>query len=174
MTSPQSDRVVFATKWFRLVETPAQAPAEPFYRVESPDCVTILALTPGGTVPLVRQYRPVLDAYSLELPSGHVDPTDASHEDAARRELSEETGYQAGRLHRLGSLDKDVGRLRAQVWGFFAAGSVKTSAPRPDHDEQLELVEAPLADVLDWARQGKLRHAQDLAVILLARLNGFI
>jgi ADP-ribose pyrophosphatase len=174
MASPNFDRVVFATKWFRLVEAPAQAPAEPFYRVESPDCVTILALTSEGNVPLIRQYRPVLDAFSLELPSGHVDSSDASPEEAARRELSEETGYQPGELHALGSLDKDVGRLRAQVWGYFAAASVQVAAPQPDHDEEIELVEAPLGQVLEWAREGQMRHAQDLAVILLARLKGFI
>ena len=62
-----------------------------------PDAVAILALLNGGkgeapqTV-LVRQFRPPVDAYTIELPAGLVDPHETPSE-AAIRELKEETGY---------------------------------------------------------------------------------
>jgi ADP-ribose pyrophosphatase len=173
MGSRAAGKAIFSTKWFRLVEKTSEGQPEPYYVVESPDCVTILAVTAEGKIPLVRQYRPVLDSPSLELPSGHVNPSDASYEDAARRELLEETGYRAGKLEFLGALNPDLGRLSARIWCYFAPEVVRAGLPQ-DGEEQIELIECAREEMLDWVRDGNMLHAQDLALILLGRLKGFI
>src|SRR4051794_10022268 len=55
------------------------------------DYIAIVALTADEKIPLVRQYRPALEAFSWELPAGLVDPGE-SPADGCRRELLEETG----------------------------------------------------------------------------------
>src|SRR5439155_1518885 len=63
--------------------------------------------------------RPVMGHVVVELPSGHVDPGETP-EQAARRELKEETGMIATEMELLGVLAPDVGRLTNRMWCYFA------------------------------------------------------
>ncbi|MEN6601655.1 MAG: NUDIX hydrolase [Bryobacteraceae bacterium] len=173
MTMSPGTRDVYTTRWFRLVEKTAEASNAPFYWIDSPDCVTVLAVTADGTVPLVRQYRPALDRMSLELPSGHIDRKDKSRESAAKRELLEETGYEAPELKFLGAVDPDTGRLRARIWCYFAPNAVKVAESKPG-GEKIENRECTLSELDSMMSDGRMSHAQDMAVVLLARLRGFI
>jgi ADP-ribose pyrophosphatase len=173
MTMSPGTRDVYTTRWFRLVERADEASAQPFYWIDSPDCVTVLAVTGDGKVPLVRQYRPALDRMSLELPSGHIDPKDESREAAARRELLEETGYEAPDLKFLGAIDPDTGRLRARIYCYFAPDAVKIAEPKPG-GEKIENQECTLSELDSMMSDGRMSHAQDMAVVLLARLRDLI
>jgi len=172
MSTHSSTRVVYSTRWFRLVEKTFESTAAPYYWIDSPDCVSVLAVTADGKVPLVRQYRPALDRESLELPAGHIDAGETS-EAAARRELLEETGYEAPALEFLGMLDPDTGRLRARIWCYFARDAVKVAEPEAG-EEKLHNQECTLSDLDQMLRDGRMSHAQDMAAILLARLRGLI
>ena len=163
--------VVFSTRWFDVVEKACIGWPEPYYMVRSSDSVTVLATTTTGKVLLIRQFRPVLDRYSLELPSGHMDSRDDSPEAAARRELLEETGYRAEGLELLGVLDPDVGRLTARLWCYFAPRAARVSNPQ-DGEEEIEVIECTPEEFLEYAKEGKLRHAQDLAIAFLALSRG--
>lgn len=70
-----------------------------------PVVAVLVAWTPAGELVLVEQYRPPVDARTIELPAGLVgDLAEAPDEavlDAAARELEEETGYRAGRLEEI-------------------------------------------------------------------------
>jgi ADP-ribose pyrophosphatase len=167
------EREIFRTPFFRLVEKDVAGFERPFHWIDSPDCVTVLAVTVDGKVPLVRQYRPALDRESLELPSGHIDPADETREVAARRELLEETGYDARNLEFLGVVDPDTGRLRARIWCYFARDAVK-AAETGAGNERIHNQDCTLAELDQMLRDGRMSHAQDMAVILLARLRGFI
>src|SRR4051812_25294777 len=63
---------------------------------EYPPWVNVVAVTPAREVILIRQYRPGIQAVHYEIPAGVVDGADAALEQAARRELAEETGYGGG------------------------------------------------------------------------------
>jgi ADP-ribose pyrophosphatase len=171
MLNDSQDTVVFSTRWFDVVERACIGWPEPYYMVRSSDCVTVLATTTAGKILLIRQYRPVLDRYSLELPSGHTDCRDDSPEAAARRELLEETGYRAEGLELLGVLDPDVGRLTARLWCYFAPRVARVSNPQ-DGEEKIEVSECTPEEFFEYAKEGKLRHAQDLAVAFLAMSRG--
>ncbi len=66
--------------------------------VRHPGAVAVVAVTDDDSVVLVRQYRPALDQWILEVPAGTCDVAGEPDIDAARRELAEEVGYAADRL----------------------------------------------------------------------------
>jgi ADP-ribose diphosphatase len=162
-------REVFGTKWFRVIAAP-QADGEPYYMLELPDYVSVVALTAARELLLVRQYRPVVRRHTLELPSGHVEP-DEVPEDAARRELLEETGFEAPRFDLLGTLVPDVGRLANRMWCYFA-GDVRRSERRHEREAGVGLVVMAERDALARAADGTVDHALNLAPLFLAVASG--
>ena len=70
-------QAVFGTRWFRVVAMP-QSGGEPYYMLELPDYVSVIALTPARELLLVRQYRPVVQRHTLELPAGRYCCTSSS------------------------------------------------------------------------------------------------
>ena len=62
-----------------------------------PDTVAIVAIDQDLNILLVRQYRYAISKYALEIPAGLVDKGETA-EEAARRELREETGYDCTNL----------------------------------------------------------------------------
>lgn len=160
---------LFETKWFRLVEE-AQPSGDLFYMLELPDYVSVIALTASRELLLVRQHRPVVGRETLELPSGHVDPGERP-EDAARRELLEETGFEAPTLELLGTLVPDVGRLANRMWCYFARDVRPTDAPHQP-ESGVTLVRMPEHDALKRAVDGTVDHALNLAPLFLALATG--
>jgi len=164
-------QTVFSTPWFDVV---AKAVAgwdvnAPYYTLELEDYVSVFATTETNEVLLVRQYRPSIETYTLELPSGHVESGE-SPEEAARRELAEETGYEAEKLELLGCLAPDTGRLGNRLWAYFAP-QVKPSQQSHSLESGIELVVYSKMELLRDVYEGRFDHALHLAVILLAILK---
>ena len=97
---------VTVSPWVDLVAREvAFAPGEPtqiYHAVAQLDYLAIVAVTPDGRFPIVRQYRPALEAFTWELPAGLAE-RDEDHADGCRRELLEETGYPTLAIHPLGT-----------------------------------------------------------------------
>lgn len=121
-------QTVFSTDWFNveMVSYPEieSTKNEPYYRINSPDGIIVLATTDSGSLILVRQFRPALGAYTLEFPSGAIDPGE-NPEQAARREFSEETGDTCGKMESLGAGHIMLNRHRCLLHAFFAQGAVR-------------------------------------------------
>ncbi len=168
--------VAFTSPWMDVetleVELAPPRGVETFYTVKTHRYVVVLAVTRDGRIPLVRQYRPAVDALSLELPSGHLEPGETAA-DAARRELLEETGCRAGELVSLGEMFVDSGRLQTRQEGFFAP-DVDVIAEGASGDEQLELVFVDVAAVRDLVARGELRHASQLGTLASALMRGLL
>jgi ADP-ribose pyrophosphatase len=166
----------YRSPWLEIetldVDLPAPRGRETFYTVKTHSYVVVLALTGEGRVPLVRQYRPAVDAYVLEFPSGHVNAGEAP-EQAARRELLEETGCRAGELVALGSMFVDSGRLQTVQEGFFAP-DVEVVNDAPSGEESLEVVFEDLSGLGDLVVRGEVRHASQLGVVAAAAMHGLI
>jgi ADP-ribose pyrophosphatase len=101
--SPPGFRIAFSTPWFEIEETVPANPSEaPYYRMTGPDGIICLPFTPAGDIVMIRQYRPSLEADTLEIPAGAIEKNEAPMV-AARREVLEETGWQCGLLYPLGT-----------------------------------------------------------------------
>ena len=167
--SPIGTGVVFSTPWFDLLAKTMDAGDEPYYSLRLPDYVSILAITDDQHVLCVRQYRPAVERYTLELPSGLIDPGE-SPEQSALRELLEETGYQAGTLEVLGPMLPDTGRLGNRIWACVAAGLRRVEDREPE--ASLEVVSLTVPELLCATADGRFDHALHVAVILMAQLRG--
>jgi ADP-ribose pyrophosphatase len=168
--------VAFTSPWMDVetleVELAPPRGVETFYTVKTHRYVVVLAVTRDERVPLVRQYRPAVDAMSLELPSGHLDPGETAA-DAARRELLEETGCRARELVSLGEMFVDSGRLQTRQEGFFAP-DVDVVGTTSSGEEQLEIVFVELSAIRDLVAGGELRHASQLGTLASALLRGLV
>ncbi len=132
-------KTVFATKWFNIEERYYNLPdmgGEPYYVINASDGVIIFATDEEDAIIMVRQFRPALNKVCLEFPSGGIDGNESA-EDAARRELYEETGYhsQEMKLLRRGSLM--VNRVNANVFAFYAPHAIKDPQFRPQEEIQV-------------------------------------
>lgn len=164
------DQVVYSTPWFDLVAKYSRVDRDPHYLIRTSDYVVIVAMTINNEFILVRQYRPVVGAVTLELPAGHVDPGE-SPEQAARKELLEETGHVAGACELLGDLSPDPGRLGNRLWCFFAPDATPTRDPayRPEPGVEPVVYGGGLAELL---AEGDFSSALNYAALLLAAARG--
>ena len=142
-----------------------------------PGAVAVVALDPEERVLLVRQYRHPAGRVLLEIPAGTLDRDPATGitedpDDAARRELEEETGYRAGTWERLVDFWTAPGFATERMFLYLATDLVAAAEGRlgPDEDEVLELVRLPWAEAVAAAERGEIRDAKSLVGLLwLAR-----
>jgi ADP-ribose pyrophosphatase len=112
---------------------------EVYHAIEQADYIAILAVTPNFLIPIVRQYRPALERFTWELPAGMVDPGEDPAETCAR-ELREETGLKARRIHALGSHAADSARLGNSIHSYLVETEDADGLPEPEPGIIVQLV----------------------------------
>lgn len=123
-------------------------------RVNATGAVHILAVTPADELLMVEQYRPPVGASVLELPAGLVGDDEGqageTPEQAAARELIEETGYKARAVERLFEGPSSPG-LTAEITTVVRARELeRVGAGGGVGDENIRVLHVPLAGVRDW------------------------
>jgi 8-oxo-dGTP pyrophosphatase MutT (NUDIX family) len=168
-----SRETVLETPFFRLIgkRVGGDERGEPHYSLDLLDYVSVVAVTTAGSFVLVRQFRPAVEAVTLELPAGHVEPGQQP-EAAARAELAEETGYVAADLRLLGCLNPDTGRMANRMWVYFAEAAEPSGQRQPEAG--IEVVVAAPADLARWLGDGTFDHALHIASVFLAVQAGYI
>ncbi len=134
-----------------------------FYILESQDWINVIPLTPDEQVVMVKQYRHGTREITLEIPGGLVDAGDTPA-DAARRELLEETGYEAQEIIFLGSACPQPAILNNRSITYLARDVRKVQAPQLDDTEDIEIVLVPLSEIPNLIRKGEI----DNAMVILA------
>ena len=145
---------------------------EVFHSLGIADYVSVIAVDESGRIPLVRQYRPALDVYTIELPGGLLDPGETP-EFCARRELFEETGLTPkNQLKPLPCLFPDSGRLENRLWGFFVEVE-KSSLSSWRAEKGVELLFVTREKLQKLILHGEFNHALHVALIGLASAKGY-
>jgi ADP-ribose pyrophosphatase len=135
--------------------------------VHHPGGVGVVAVADDSSVLLVRQYRHPARELLWEIPAGGREPGESALE-AARRELSEETGYAAESWLGVGATFLTPGYSTELLCYFKATGLTRVTDPHPDPDELLETRSFTREQVADLAFRGELRDAKTLAGLALA------
>lgn len=166
---------ILSTRWFDLmkknVSFPGKSTRENFYSIKQKDYVTIIAQTNKKEIILVKQYRPVLEIFTIELPSGHVNKNELPFK-AAIRELKEETGFIVSKPTLLGCLSADTGRLENKLWAFYAASARLDRAYDLPEKKLIKTYLVSPKKLLSMVKRGKFSHALDLSVMTLAYAKG--
>jgi ADP-ribose pyrophosphatase len=114
---------------------------------------------------LVRQFRYGIDDFSLEIPGGVIDPGEDPVA-AGLRELHEETGYAGTKARLLASVHPNPAIQNNRCHLILVENATLSSAPQWDQDEEIEVITAPVDDVLAWARAGKITHSLVLSGLM--------
>jgi ADP-ribose pyrophosphatase len=123
-------------------------------RADISGIVGIVAVTDGGKLVLVEQFRPPMNASVIELPAGLAGDSAATAGEplvnAARRELLEETGYSCREMIELATGASSAGITDELITLFRAVGLTKTGLGEGDGHEKITLHEVPLGEVAAW------------------------
>jgi ADP-ribose pyrophosphatase len=163
------ERVLASTRVLELRSVryrhPEGGPERDFVVAHAPDWVNVVAVTPGGLLVLVRQFRFGSGGLSLEIPGGVIE----AGEDpvaAGLRELAEETGYRGGSARLLGSVHPNPAIMDNRCHFVLVEGAAPAGPVKWDDDEEIEVLTAPVADVLAWARSGAITHSLTVAALM--------
>jgi ADP-ribose pyrophosphatase len=142
-----------------------------FYILEAGDWVNVIPLTPEREVLLVEITRHGIEGPSLEVPGGLIDPGDRSPLAAAERELLEETGYEAVEMLPLGVVHPNPAIQGNRCYSFLARDVRRVAEPALDGAEDITLIRAPLDQVPQLIRQGRITHSLVVAAFLWLALG---
>ncbi len=179
-----SSETTYEDRWLRLRSDHCVAidghQIGPYHVIERPDWINVVALTSTGQLVLVREYRHGVGEVMIGLVSGGVEAIDGSDhapktEQAARRELVEETGYEAKRWAPILASFPNSANHSNTVTSFLALDAEWRSPQRLDASEAIEVVLEDFANVMVRVRDGALKmQAMDVAALwsAVARILG--
>jgi 8-oxo-dGTP pyrophosphatase MutT (NUDIX family) len=125
--------------------------------------VAVVALDAEDRVVLVGQYRYTLDAWSWEIPEGGV-PLGDDPLDGARRELREETGFEAAEWHELGRIHLS-NSVSDEAGILYLATGLTAGVAAPDETEELEVQLVPFAEALAMTLDGRITDTMSVVAI---------
>lgn len=127
-------------------------------------------LTPEGhkdpVILLIKQYRYAAEQYLYEVPAGRLEPGEPP-ERCAKRELREETGYDAERFELLFSMYTTPGFTDERIHVFRAFGLTAGNTAH-EADEFMSTEELPLRRAVEMVKNGEIIDAKTALAILLA------
>lgn len=136
--------------------------------------VSVIPVLDDNRVIMERQYRYAHGRVFLEIPGGKLDSADEDHEEAARRELREETGAVAERLTFLGRLDTTPALIDEKIYLYMAEG-LSFSERELDSDEFLDVELIPLGELVDMVMRGEICDGKtQIAILKAAKLKGLL
>jgi ADP-ribose pyrophosphatase len=137
--------------------------------VRHPGAAAMVPLLDDGKVVLIRQYRHAVGEFLWEIPAGTLERGEEAIE-CARRELVEETGYEASSFGKLAEILPAPGYTDEHIHIFLATG-LRSVKQKLEDDEVLELQPMAFDTALEMITKGEIRDAKTIAGLLLTSLK---
>ncbi len=139
--------------------------------MDAPDWVIVIA-EHNDKFLMVKQWRHAAASLSIEFPGGVIDKGEKP-EEAARRELEEETGFKAGRLTEIGTVNPNPALFSNCVHFYLAEDLKQTGSQKLDKDEFINCIELSKEDVLEGMGTPQFPHAMmGMALSLYIKARG--
>ncbi|MEM1597019.1 MAG: NUDIX hydrolase [Pyrobaculum sp.] len=169
------DEVIYRARKFTLIRRKRVVGGEEVWGeyLQHPGAVAVLALQ-GGRALLVRQFRPALGAWTLEIPAGTLEQGEDPHE-AAVREMVEETGYRPRALEPLGQFHPTPGVSNELIRLYLARELDYVGVGERDPGEaDMEVLWIDVGEALDMVDRGVITDSKTIIAFLLAQRRGLL
>ena len=138
--------------------------------IRHPGAVAIVPVLDDGRIVLVKQCRYPLGTVMWEIPAGKLDHGEAEDaNECARRELSEETGYEAAHWQRLVSIATTPG-FSDEVIHLYKAWGLTAHAQHTDEDEFISVAAFTTEEIKRMIKSGELYDAKTLCALYACTL----
>jgi ADP-ribose pyrophosphatase len=134
--------------------------------IRHPGAVVIVACHRDGRLVFERQFRYPLRRSFIELPAGKIEPGEDILA-CARRELREETGFEAEEWRHLGVMHPCIGYSDERIEVFFASGLVSVGHAW-DEGEFLEIIAMSPGEAQTAVRAGRITDSKTITALFLA------
>ena len=135
--------------------------------LETPNWVNMVALTADKKLVVVRQFRLGIQQETVEIPAGVMEEGETPQE-AAARELAEETGYTSDDWVYLGWVEPNPAFQDNHCHQFLARNAVRTQEVQQDDGEDVSFYEMTLDEVKEEIRAARMRNS--LSLLTLSRV----
>jgi ADP-ribose pyrophosphatase len=136
--------------------------------VVHPEVVAMVPVLPDGRLVLVRQYREAVRRTLLEVPAGGIDGGETP-EEAARREMIEETGYRVGSLTHMCSFYSSPG-FTTELMHVYLCEGLQAGKPTEENDE-IEVLSLTPDEAIEAVQGGQVMDAKSVAALTLYQLR---
>ncbi|MFA5925353.1 MAG: NUDIX hydrolase [Parcubacteria group bacterium] len=164
-----SSKNIYINPWIKVREDKVIQPGGKegiFGVVEMKAGSTVLALNSKNEAYLIKEYKYAIERESIELVSGGLDGNETAL-DAAKRELKEETGIDAGRWIDLGVVDPFTTVIKSPNHMFLAL-DIKEGRQFLEEGERLKVMKHPFEEVIRMVMDSEITHSASCACILKA------
>jgi ADP-ribose pyrophosphatase len=137
--------------------------------VRHPGAAAMVPVLDDGKVVLIKQYRHAVGEFLWEIPAGTLEPSEDAIE-CARRELVEETGYEASSFDKLAEILPAPGYTDEHIHIFLATG-LRSVKQKLEDDEVLQLQPVTFDTALEMITKGEIQDAKTIAGLLLTSMK---
>lgn len=134
-----------------------------FIVLQMREWVNVIAVTRQARIVIIEQYRHGTQEVGVEIPGGVVDPGDSELEQAARRELLEETGYEAEEFVCIGKVTANPAIQDNRCHTFVALGAHAVGEARLEAGEDIAVGEVGIDEMGELIASGRMSHALVIA-----------
>ena len=133
--------------------------------IDHKGAAAVVPVLPDGRIIMVRQYRNALERETLEIPAGGLNGRDEPTLDAARRELSEETGFVSDNLEILLSIRTTVAFCNEKI-DIYVARDLKSGSQHLDEDEYVEYEAYTVDELVSKIYSLEIQDSKTICAIL--------
>jgi ADP-ribose pyrophosphatase len=162
-------RVAYTCPGFDIIQEDARLPdgtETDFDYLTEGESVVVLPFTADGDVVLVEEWRQSVKRVNRALPAGGLEPEDEDPSAAVRRELTEETGYEAGSVEHLTSVEPANGISDVVFHYFVARDCAPTGEQDLDDNETIRVTTAAFDDLRTAVGEGEIRDGRTVLGVL--------
>lgn len=152
-------KLAFDQRWFKVrqdkVELPTGKILDDYYIWQNDDVSMVVPVTKDKKFVLIKQYRQAAGQFTIEFPVGYVNKGELP-EEAAKRELTEETGYTAHQLIHLSTLTNNASKETGKIYIYLAEDAENSNKVHFDESEEIETLLVTPPEVINMLSNGDI------------------